>query len=256
MASSLSRPIAIIAGAGPGTGAAIARRFAQTYPVVLLARSSTSLDPLVQGINQNGGTALGLPTDVTNPDNMDSTMTQIRNHFGTDMTVAAAIFNVASKFSRTPFLDSGSEFLDSLEATARGSSAFAKAVIPFMLAEAEKSPADQQQQQPQHPPTLIFTGATASLKGGSGLGSFAMSKFAVRALAQSLAREFGPQGLHVAHAIIDGIIDTEQTKDFNRDRPDSKIDPKWIAKSYWFLHTQPRTAFTQELDIRPYGETW
>ena len=227
MASSLSRPIAIIAGAGPGTGASIARRFAQAYPVVLLARSSSSLDPLVQGINQNGGSALGLPTDVTNLDNMNSTMTQIQKHFGADLTVAAAIFNVASKFSRAPFLDAGTEFLDSLEATARGASNFSKAVIPLMLA-------DKGTDTPDHggrPPTLIFTGATAALKGGPGLGSFAMSKFAVRALAQSLAREFGPRGLHVAHAIIDGIIATEKTKGFNQDVPDSKIDPNWVSQS-------------------------
>ncbi|PLB45064.1 NAD(P)-binding protein [Aspergillus steynii IBT 23096] len=252
MASSLSRPIAIIAGAGPGTGAAVARRFAQTYPVVLLSRSASSLDPLVQGINQNGGSALGLPTDVTNPENMTSTMTQIQNHFGADVSIAAAIFNVASKFSRSQFLESGPEFLDSLEATARGASNFSKAVIPLMLAEGRKDTSHGE----RYSPTLIFTGATAAMKGGSGLGSFAMSKFAVRALAQSLAREFGPKGIHVAHAVIDGIIATEMTKGYKDDTPDAKIDPNAIAEAYWFLHTQPRSAFTQELDLRPYCESW
>lgn len=78
------------------------------------------------------------------------------------------------------------------------------------------------------------TGATASLKGGSGLGSFAMSKFAVRALAQSLAREFGPRGVHVAHAIVDGIIATEQTRGYMTDKPDAKIDPDWVSALLWF----------------------
>lgn len=222
MATSLSRPIAIIAGAGPGTGAAIARRFAQAYPVVLLSRSASSLDPIVEGINKNGGSAIGLPTDVTSTENMTSTMTQIQQHFGSDLSVAAAIFNVASKFSRSSFLESGSEFTDSLESTARGATNFSKAVIPYLLDDKEKTSQDR-------PPTLIFTGATAAMKGGSGLGSFAMSKFAVRALAQSLAREYGPRGVHVAHAVIDGIIATEMTKGWKEEVPDAKIDPNWVS---------------------------
>ncbi|KAE8148742.1 NAD(P)-binding protein [Aspergillus avenaceus] len=247
--TSLTKPIAIIAGAGPGTGASVARRFAKTYPVVLLARTPANLDPLVKKIEQDGGSAVGIPADVTNPESWTSTMDQIKKQFGSDLTVAAAIVNVASKFSRSSFLESGTEFLDSLESTARGGSHFAKAVLPFLLQEAKN-------RRGQYSPTLIFTGATAALKGGSGLGSFAMSKFAIRALSQSLAREFGPQGVHVAHAIIDGIIATEQTKGFKEEQPDSKIDPNWIAESYWFLHTQPRSAFTQELDLRPYNESW
>ncbi|PWY96066.1 oxidoreductase [Aspergillus sclerotioniger CBS 115572] len=243
-----TNPIAIIAGAGPGTGAALARRFAQRYPVVLLARSQSTLDPLVQDINRSGGSALGIPADVAHTDQFSSTLAQIRTHFGSEPRVAAAIFNVASKFSRNPFLDHQPEFLDSIEATARGASNFSRAVLPLLLREVEKTE--------EYSPTLIFTGATAALKGGSGLGSFAMSKFAVRALAQSLAREFGPKGVHVAHAIIDGIIATEKTKGYMDDRPDAKIDPNGIAEAYWFLHTQSRSAFTHEIDLRPYCETW
>ncbi|PYH94374.1 putative oxidoreductase,short chain dehydrogenase [Aspergillus ellipticus CBS 707.79] len=213
MASLLSKPIAIVAGAGPGTGASIARRFAKAYPVVLLARSQSSLDPLVDGIDRAGGSAIGIPSDVTNAGDLASTMKQIEQQFGSDLTVAAAVFNVASKFTRAPFLESKHRVSG-------------------------------------------YIGATAALKGGSGLGSFAMSKFAVRALSQSLAREFGPQDVHVAHAIIDGIIATEKTKEYKKDVPDSKVDPDWIAESYWFLHTQSRSAFTHELDLRPYCETW
>ncbi|KAH8425622.1 uncharacterized protein LDX57_003371 [Aspergillus melleus] len=269
MASPIPKTIAIIAGAGPGTGAAIARRFAQTYPVVLLARSQTSLDPLVREIDQTKGkgSALGIPTDVTDPQSVESTMTAIKTHYGADLNIAAAVFNVASKFVRKPFLESeGEEFLGSLEGTARGAFQFARAVLPLMR---ESQDGKGQGQGQEYPSTLIFTGATASLKGGSGLGSFAMSKFAVRAMAQSLAREFGPKGIHVAHAVIDGIIDIEKTKGFMDDRPDAKIDPNWvgdvelllllhdkIAEAYWFLHTQPKSAFTQELDLRPHAETW
>jgi len=94
---------------------------------------------------------------------------------------------------------------------------------------------------PKNPPTLIFTGATAALRGGAKLSSFATAKFALRALSQSLAREFGPQGVHVSHAIIDGIIDTEGTKDMLKDTgADAKISVENIADSYWYLVSIPQ----------------
>ncbi|KAJ5758385.1 oxidoreductase [Penicillium odoratum] len=243
----MSKAIAIIAGAGSGTGSAVARRFAQVYPVVLLSRSQGSLDPLLKEIRESGGSATGFPTDVTNASSMNATIDQIKAKFGSDITVAAAIYNVASKFLMKPFLEQSPEdFFGSLEPSNRGAFNFAQATLPLML-NGDKG---------QYPPTLIFTGATAALKGGSGLSAFAMSKFGTRALSQSLAREFGPKGVHVSHAIIDGIINTMKTKGYGQDIPDAKIDPEGIADSYWFLHTQPRSAFTQEIDLRPYVEKW
>ena len=96
------------------------------------------------------------------------------------------------------------------------------------------------------------------MKGSAQCGSFAAGKFAMRALGQSLAREFGPKGVHVAHAIIDGGIDTPWSKGWvvNNGVEDGKISPDGIADAYWHLHTQPRSTFTQELDIRPYVEKW
>ncbi|OAA67703.1 oxidoreductase, short chain dehydrogenase/reductase family [Akanthomyces lecanii RCEF 1005] len=247
----MAKPIAIIAGAGPGTGAAIARRFARAYPVVLLSRSQGSLDPLVAEIEKvnGGGSAVGIPTDVTDKASMASAMDKVRERFGggDELVVAAAVYNVASKFTRRPFLEqSEAEFMNSLEPSIKGAYNFAQATLPLMKGQGKQ----------QYPPTLIFTGATASVKGGSGLAAFAMSKFGIRAMAQSLAREFGPQGVHVSHVIMDGVIDTEKTKEYSKDIPDSKIDPAGIAESYWFLHTQPRAAFTHEIDIRPYVEKW
>ncbi|KAL4791175.1 NAD(P)-binding protein [Aspergillus venezuelensis] len=227
MAPSIPKTIATIAGAGPGTGSSIARRFAQTYPVALLSRSQSSLDPLVQDITASGGTALGIPTDVTDSKSITLAIEQMKAEFGADLKVAAAIYNVAAKFTRKPFLEQGvEEFLGALEPTVKGAFNFAQASLPLMLDGEEK-----------YPPTLIFTGATAALKGGPGLSSFAMSKFGIRAMAQSLAREFSPKGIHA-------------------DAPDSKIDPDWIAESYWFLHTQPRSSFTHEIDLRPGVENW
>lgn len=231
--------IAIIAGVGPGTGSAIARRFAQAYPVVLLARSHQSLDPVAKEITDNGGSAISIPTDVTSASGMTSTMDQVKAHFGSDINIAAAVYNVASKFMRKPFLEqSPEEFLGSLEPSVKGAFNFAQATLPLML--------NIKDVQCQYPPTLIFTGrshpphfskypandplgATAALRGGSGLAGFAMSKFGIRAMSQSLAREFGPKGVHVSHAIIDGIIDTEKTKGYSQDVPDSKIDPNWVS---------------------------
>ncbi|KAH2331591.1 hypothetical protein KXV29_006295 [Aspergillus fumigatus] len=130
--------------------------------------------------------------------------------------------------------------------SAKGAFNFAKSALPLLL----------QAQGLQHPPTLIFTGATASVKGSANFAAFATGKFALRALAQSLAREFGPKGVHVSHVIIDGVIDIPRTKAWTFEHEDAKLDPDAIAESYWHLHTQPRTTFGFELDLRPYVEKW
>lgn len=143
----MSKVLAIVAGAGPGTGAAIARRFAKAYPVVLLSRSQSSLDPLVAEINGSGGHAVGYPTDVTDGSSMQSTMDKVKKEFG-DFTIAAAIYNVAAKFIRKPFLEQSEEdFMSSLEPTIKGAFNFAKQTLPLM------KPGTG-----EHPPTLVFTG--------------------------------------------------------------------------------------------------
>lgn len=238
--------LAIVAGVGPGTGASVARKFAQTYPVVLLARNPANYEPLVKEINGSGGKALGISADVSNEKSMKEAFEQIKGE-GKD-GVAAAVFNVGGRFIRKPFLDMSLEdFEAGYEANGRGAFLFSQHTIPLLLNNSS----------PKHPPTLIFTGATASIKGSAQCSSFASGKFALRALAQSLGREFGPKGIHVAHAIIDGVIDIEATKEWKVfDAPDAKIGPEAIADAYWYLHTQPRTTFTHEIDIRPYVEKW
>ena len=126
---------------------------------------------------------------------------------------------------------------------------FAQQALPLLLAAAADKPAG-------YAPTLIFTGATSSVKAYAGSAAFAPPKWAARALSQSLAREFAPQGVHVAHAVIDGVIDIPRTKEWLTEVPEAKISPEAIAESYWWLHTQPRTAFTWEIDIRPGVEKW
>lgn len=132
----------------------------------------------------------------------------------------------------------------------KGALIFSKASLPLLLKHAEDK-------QSKYPPTLIFTGATASMKASAQMAAFAGAKWALRALTQSVAKEFAPQGVHVAHAIIDGVIDTPATKDYLADTPpEGKIDPEAIAETYWNLHTQSNRCFTNEVDIRPMLEKW
>lgn len=155
-------------------------------------------------------------------------------------------------------------------ARSKGAFHFSQAVLPHLLKTAEKSSA-------QHPPTLVFTGATASVKSNAQVAAFSTGKYALRALSLSIAREFAPKGIHVAHAIIDGIIDIPRTREMFKDLPaEAKISPEGvgslpcfedghggmdadeiqIADAYWHLHTQPKTTFTNEIDIRPMLEKW
>jgi NAD(P)-dependent dehydrogenase (short-subunit alcohol dehydrogenase family) len=136
-----------------------------------------------------------------------------------------------------------------LTLTRNGAFLFSQAVLPLLLKGLE--------QNPKYPPTLIFTGATASVKANAMMSAFNTGKYAQRALSSSLAKEFGPKGIHVSHAIIDGVIDIPRTKEWMKDAgPDAKISADGIADAYWHLHTQPRSTFTWEIDVRPSVEKW
>ncbi|KAF2088870.1 NAD(P)-binding protein [Saccharata proteae CBS 121410] len=246
---STSKLIAIVAGVGPGTGAAVARKFAAQYPVVLLARNPDNFDSLVSEINGAGGKAVGISTDIADAGSIKSAFDGIKKEFGGDVGLAAAVFNASGRFVRKPFLElTEDEFVAGYDVSGKGAFLFSQATMPLLLNSVSKS---------KYPPSLIFTGATASVKGSAMMSSFATGKWAMRALAQSLAREFGPKGVHVSHAIIDGVIDIPRTKEWLKDAgPDAKISAEGIADAYWHLHTQPKTTFTWEIDIRPAVEKW
>ncbi|KAF1931040.1 NAD(P)-binding protein [Didymella exigua CBS 183.55] len=246
MASEL---IAIVAGVGPGTGASVARRFAKTYPVVLLARKRENFESLADEINMSGGKAIGISTDVSSKDSLANALSAIKKEFGDSVCAAAAIFNASGGFLRKPFLEiDPSVFEQSLNVSALGGILFSQTFLPLLL---------KGKEQGEHPPTLIFTGATASVKSSAQMASFSTGKWALRALSQSLAKEFGPQGVHVAHAIIDGVIDIPRTKEWLKGLgPEAKLSSDGIANDYWYLHTQPTTNFTWELDTRPAVEKW
>ncbi len=219
-----SKLIAIIAGVGAGTGASIARKFAQTYPVVLLARKPENFESLAQEINKSGGKALGISTDVSSQDSLKSALEKIKQEFGNDVSAAAAIFNASGGFLRKPFLEIDPKvFEQSIGVSALGGVLFSQTFLPLLLKGKESSSAG-------HPPTLIFTGATASVKSSAQLASFSTGKWALRALSQSLAKEFGPQGVHVSHVIVDGVIDIPRTKEWLKDAgPEAKLSPDAVS---------------------------
>ncbi|KAL8801699.1 MAG: hypothetical protein Q9182_004293 [Xanthomendoza sp. 2 TL-2023] len=213
----MSAPFAIVAGVGPGTGATVARKFAAAYPVALLARNPANYEDALKDIQATGGKAIGIPTDVSDAKSVKDAIAQIQKEFEGDKC-AAAVFNVGGKFIRKPFLElSQEEFESGWEANGRGAFLFSQAVLPLLLNSTDL----------QYPPTLIFTGATAAMKGSAQTASFSTGKFAKRSLSQSLAREFGPQGVHVSHVNVDGVIDIPKTKEWLKDAgPDSKMMPE------------------------------
>ncbi|KAI4216020.1 MAG: hypothetical protein LQ351_001516 [Letrouitia transgressa] len=216
---------AIVAGVGPGTGATVARKFAASYPVALLARNPANYEDLVKEIQSSGGKAIGISSDVSDAASVKSAFSKINSEFG-DAKLAAAVYNVGGGFIRKGFLDlTEKEFESGWEANGRGAFLFSQSALPLLL--------DSTNSSLQHPPTLIFTGATAGFRGSALCASFSTGKFALRSLSQSLAREFGPKGVHVAHANIDGVIDIPRTKEWLKDLgPDGKIKPEAVSYTY------------------------
>ncbi|KAI1322937.1 NAD(P)-binding protein [Xylariaceae sp. FL0255] len=242
-----SKLFAVIAGVGPGTGRATALRFAKAYPVVLMARRPESYQDAVSEIEKAGGEAVGISADVSDVKSMETAFEAIKTQLP-GLKCAAAVYNVASGYGAKPFLEATpADLEDSLSGSTRGFFNFAQKTIPLLLDAVPEA---------EHPPTLLITGASSSIRGSAKFGTMAAGMFGRRALTQSLAREFAPQGVHVVHTIIDGIIDLEKSKGFvvNGGVEDGKLKPESIAETYWYLHTQPRSTFTQELDLRPYVE--
>ncbi|BFZ57922.1 hypothetical protein PYCC9005_004977 [Savitreella phatthalungensis] len=242
--------VAVIAGVGPGTGYAVAKAFSQLFPVALLARSQETLDKLANEINAEGGTAKAYATDMSDAASVARSFKALLSDFD-NAAVRVAVYNVGGHFKRAPLLEQTTEDVDrALSLEGRGAFIFAQHSVKSMLSVPLSAGAETKKG------TLIFTGATASLKGSAQFSSFAMGKFALRALAQSLARELGPQGIHVAHAIVDGIIDTERTRAWSNDSsiPHNRLSPGAIAQQYVNLHNQHPSCWTHELDLRPWSE--
>jgi NAD(P)-dependent dehydrogenase (short-subunit alcohol dehydrogenase family) len=237
--------VAVI-GAGDFIGAAIARRFAAGgYGVFAGRRNGEKLAPLVAEIEAASGTCVGRTLDARDETAVAAFLAAADAMAPLDLV----IFNVGANVS-FPILETTERVFRKVWEMACYSGFLAgREAARLML--------------PRGKGSIFFTGATASLRGGSGFAAFASAKFGLRALAQSLARELGPQNIHVAHLIIDAGVDTAWVRQMRADRtgqadppPGALMAPASIAETYWQLHHQPQDAWTHELDLRPYGERW
>ena len=237
--------VALVVGAGEATGGAIARRFAREgYVACVTRRTADKLAPLVAQIEAAGGRARAFGSDARREDEVASLFAEIERDVG---PVEVCVFNVGGNV-RFPIRETTERVYRKV---------WEMAALAGFLVGREAARA----MTPRGRGTILFTGATASLRGGKGFAAFAGAKHALRALAQSMARELGPEGVHVAHVVIDGAIDTPFIRDNFPERYRLKdqagiLDPDAIAENYWRLHCQPRSAWTHELDLRPWMEPW
>ena len=223
------KKVAVVVGAGPGLGAAAARRFAASgMTAVLVSRSADRLKDLAGTIDG----AVAYPCDATDEAAVEKLFADVESQHG---PVEVLVYNPGGGFGRTPVVEQTAErFRTVWEFTALGGFLCSREAAKRMQGRGHG--------------TIIVTGATASLRGGKGFAAFASGKFALRALAQSMARELGPDGIHVVHINIDGLIG--QSDD------GSKLDPDDIAETYYGLYKQSKSNWTQELDIRPWTENF
>ncbi|WP_420995637.1 SDR family oxidoreductase [Cupriavidus sp. 30B13] len=235
----------LVIGAGDATGGAIARRFAREgYIACVTRRNADKLAPLVAQIEAEGGTAHAFGSDARKEEDMTALFREIETNIA---PVEVAIFNIGANVR-----------FDVVDTTARVYfKVWEMACFAGFLMGREAAKA----MLPRQRGSIFFTGATASLRGRAGFSAFAGAKHGLRALAQSMARELGPKGLHVAHPIVDGAIDTEFIREnfperYKLKEQDGILNPEHIADAYWMLHQQPRDAWTHELDLRPWIESW
>ena len=231
--------IAVIAGVGPGLGAAIARKFAdEGCNLALLSRSSAYSINLSKRLEDTGISAIPIPTDITDAGQVTDSFAKIREELG----VPDILVNHAGNAAWGNLSELTAEaFENSWRVCTLGAFLCVKQVVPGMIEKGEG--------------TILFSGATSAVRGRSGAIAFSSAKFAMRGLASSLAREVGPQGIHVAHVIIDGIIDSPNLRErYKLSESEPLLKPDAIAETYWALVQQERSAWSFEVDVRPHNE--
>ena len=232
----MAEKVVVVLGVGPGLGVAVARRFAREgFAIGLMARGKESLSVARDEVEGAGGTAFAVQTDATDAASVARAFDEVREGLGDPEVFVynAGAFQMGGILELTP-----EQFDECFRVNCSGAFYGAQQVLPTMV-ERESG-------------TIIFTGATAALRGSANFAALATGKFGLRALAQSMAREFGPRGIHVAHVVIDGQINTPQLRETQPDREEhTTLSPDAIAETYWQLHNQDPTAWTLELDLRP-----
>ena len=240
-----NKKVALIIGAGDATGGAIARRFAREgYVACVTRRSADKLQPLVDSIRAEGGEAHGFASDARREEAVQALFEEIERDIG---PVEVLVFNIGANVPCSILEETARKYFKIWEMACFSGFLTGREVAKRMVKRQRG--------------TILFTGATAGLRGASGFAAFAGAKHGIRALAQSMARELGPMGLHVGHVVVDGAIDTEFIREnfpqkYAQKDQDGILDPEHIADSYWYLHSQPRDAWTFELDLRPWIERW
>ena len=234
-------------GAGDYIGSEIAKKFAnEGFTIFAGRRDGAKLEPLIKDIKAAGGEIHGRSLDARKEDEVVSFLSDADKH----APLEVCIFNIGDNVN-FPILDTTERVFRKVWEMACYSGFLAgREAARLML--------------PRGKGNIFFTGATASLRGGSGFAAFASAKFGLRAVAQATARELGPKNIHVAHLIIDSGVDTAWVRERREqlwgkealDNPDLLMPPSSVAESYWQLYQQPRTAWTFELEIRPFGEKW
>ena len=242
-----STPTCLIIGAGDGVGSAIARAFAREGLAVCVTRRPRhleQLEALADSIRAEGGQAQAFGVDARNEAEMVALVDRIEAEVG---PLQVVIFNIGANV-RFPVIDTTAQVYSKVWEMAALAGFFTGREAARVMA-------------PRGKGTILFTGATASTRGGAGFSAFAGAKAALRQLAQSLAREMGPRGVHVAHVVVDGMIDGTFARSIAPDiqtllDEDAILKPDEIARNYVWLHNQQRSAWTFELDLRPWKENW
>jgi hypothetical protein len=236
-----------VIGAGDYIGSAIAKRFAREgYTIFAGRRTADKLQALKKEIETEGGACEARALDARKEEDIAAFLNEADKHAPLDV----CIFNVGANVNFPVLETTERVFRKVWEMACYGGFLTGREAARLML--------------PHGKGTILFTGATASMRGGIGYAAFASAKFGLRAVAQSMARELGPKNIHVAHLVIDSGVDTafvrERIKASGRDPdtlpPDTLMEPDSIADAYWYLHSQSRDGWTHELDIRPYAEKW
>jgi len=241
----------VVAGVGPGLGASLARRFAaEGCDVGLLARTASFVEGLASDIGADvAGDAVAAPADITDREAVADAFATVREAFGP----VDVLVNHASGATWDGADVDPADFRRSLEIGPVGSLHCTQEALADMRPESGNDADDDTDTPSETRGTVIFTGATSAVRGRDGALGFSAAKFAVRGMAESLARELGPEGVHVAHVVIDGGIATPAALEAGAD-PDELLDPDAIADSYWHLVEQDRSSWTLELDLRPHVE--
>lgn len=239
------KKVALVIGAGDATGGEIAKRFARGgYIACMTRRNAEKLQPLIAEIQQAGGEAYGFASDARKEEQVIELIEHIEENIG---AIDVLVFNIGANVPCSILEETARKYFKIWEMACFAAFLVAKEVAKRMVTRQQG--------------TIIFTGATAGMRGSAYFAAFAGAKHALRALAQSMARELGSQNIHVAHVVVDGAIDTEFIQStfpdlYAKKAQDGILNPAHIAENYWHLAQQPRDAWTHELDLRPWIEKW